>query len=348
MASALYPPRAKRGDRVAIVSPSSRSAAEFPLPVELGLRRIRQEFGLETVEYPTTRAEIASPEQRAADLHAAFADPEIAAVIATIGGDDEIKVLRHLDPDILRANPKPFFGYSDNTNLLVYLWNLGIVGYHGGAVMVQFGRPGSMNPDTRASLEAALLGDGGWTTLEEPAEYSTVEGEWSDPKSLETAPKMISSEGWSWHGPERKVEGRTWGGCLEILDFHFRAGRYLQPNEAYEGCVLFCETAEDMPSADYVYQVLMGMGERGLLQQFSAVVWGRPKSWSHDNRTLFGEQLLFEEAQHEAVEIALAEYHPDVPWVFGVDLGHTDPQLVIPYGGDIRVDIALRRIDVRY
>ena len=67
-------------------------------------------------------------------------------MIATIGGEDEIKVLRHLDPEVFRANPKPFFGYSDNTNLLLYLWNLGIVGYHGGSVMVQFGRPGSMNP----------------------------------------------------------------------------------------------------------------------------------------------------------------------------------------------------------
>jgi muramoyltetrapeptide carboxypeptidase LdcA involved in peptidoglycan recycling len=344
----LYPPRACRGDRVAVVSPSSRAAAHFPAPVELGLLRLREEFGLEPVEYPTTRAQVASPEERAADLHAAFADPQIAAVIATIGGDDEIKVLRHIDPDVLQAHPKPFFGYSDNTNLLLYLWNLGIVGYHGGSVMVQFGRPGAMNSHTRASLEAALLG-GGWTTLAEPAEYSTVEGEWSDPKwPPDVEPKMVSSEGWSWHGPERKVEGRTWGGCLEILDFHFRAGRYLQPNEAYEGCLLFCETSEEMPSSDYVYQVLMGMGERGLLQQFSAVVWGRPKSWSHENRTLFGEQLLYEESQHEAVEVALAEYHPEVPWVFGVDLGHTDPQLVIPYGGDIVVDTALRRIDVRY
>ena len=342
-----YPPRAHRGDRVAIVSPSGRAAAEFAAPVDLGLRRLRAEFGLEPVEYPTTRAPEASPQERAADLHAAFADPQIAAVIATIGGDDEIKVLRHLEPEVFRANPKPFFGYSDNTNLLLYLWNLGIVGYHGGSVMVQLGRPGSINPDTRVSLEAALL-EGGWRTLVEPKEYTTVEGEWEDPRMLESEPRMTASEGWEWHGPKRRVEGQSWGGCLEILDFHFRAARYLQPDERYDGCVLFCETSEEMPSPDYVYQVLMGIGERGLLQRFAAVVWGRPKSWSHANRNVFGEQLLYEEAQHEAVETALAEYHPDVPWVFGVDFGHTDPQLVIPYGGDVVVDTGELRIDVRY
>ena len=58
-------------------------------------------------------------------MHAAFADPEIKAVLTSIGGDDQIKVLRHLDADLLRANPKPFFGLSDNTNLCIYLGNLG-------------------------------------------------------------------------------------------------------------------------------------------------------------------------------------------------------------------------------
>ena len=33
---------------------------------------------------------------------------------------------------------------------------------------------------------------------------------------------------------------------------------------------------------------------------------------------------------------------------FDVDLGHTDPQLIIPYGGDILVDAEARRIAVRY
>ncbi len=46
---------------------------------------LREEFGLEPVEYPTTRRLDASPQDRAADLMAAFADPGIGAVLATIG-----------------------------------------------------------------------------------------------------------------------------------------------------------------------------------------------------------------------------------------------------------------------
>jgi len=41
-------------------------------------------------------------------------------------------------------------------------------------------------------------------------------------------------------------------------------------------------------------------------------------------------------------------YAPETMVVFGVDFGHTDPQLVIPYGGLIRVDGPARRITVTY
>jgi muramoyltetrapeptide carboxypeptidase LdcA involved in peptidoglycan recycling len=53
-------------------------------------------------------------------------------------------------------------------------------------------------------------------------------------------------------------------------------------------------------------------------------------------------------AQLEAVLGAFAEYNPRIPLVFDVDFGHTDPQLVIPNGGDVRIDPASRSIRVRY
>src|SRR5690348_4460740 len=116
-----YPPKPKPGDRVAIVSPSGGLPEVLPLPFELGLRRLRENFGLVPVEFPTTRVLRSSPQDRAADLQAAFADPDIKAVICSIGGESQITVLPHLDADVFRSNPKPFFGYSDATNLLTYL-----------------------------------------------------------------------------------------------------------------------------------------------------------------------------------------------------------------------------------
>src|SRR5919198_4997103 len=93
-----YPEKPARGDRVAVVSPSGRSAGRFPAPFELGLQRLRDVLGLEPVEYPTTRAPQASPAERARDLHAAFADPDVKAVIASIGGGGRLQGLRAAYP----------------------------------------------------------------------------------------------------------------------------------------------------------------------------------------------------------------------------------------------------------
>src|SRR5262245_55247267 len=94
--SMSYPPKPRPGDRVAIVSAGAGLPGILPLPFDLGLKRLREEFELEPVEYPTTRKMGSSPAERAADLHAAFADDSVKAVIASIGGDDQITVLKHL------------------------------------------------------------------------------------------------------------------------------------------------------------------------------------------------------------------------------------------------------------
>jgi muramoyltetrapeptide carboxypeptidase LdcA involved in peptidoglycan recycling len=342
-----YPPKPKPGDAVAVLSPSGRSPSRFPAPYELGLSRLREEFRLLPVEYQTTRAADASPAARAADIHAAFADPDIKAVISTIGGEDELKVLAHLDPRVLAANPKPFFGYSDNTNLHLFLWRLGMVSYHGGAVMVQFGRPHSMHPRTRDSLERALFTDGRYV-LEPVEEYSDEERDWSDPDALALEQPMFRSDDWSWHGAQVQVTGRAWGGSLEIVDFHLRTRRHLMDDDAYDGTVLFLETSEEMPSETYVYRLLMNIGERGLLQRFAAVLWGRPKAWSREQPNRPPEKARYVEAQREAVLAAVREYHPAVPLVFGVDFGHTEPQYVIPSGGEVTLDAAAKRIEVTY
>src|SRR3954464_623337 len=112
----LRPAKAAPGDRVAVVSPSFAAPAVAVAVHEQALRRLTEVTGLVPVEYPTTRRLDASAADRAADLNAAFGDPSIRAVLATIGGEDQITVVPHLDPDLVRRDPKPFLGYSDNTN----------------------------------------------------------------------------------------------------------------------------------------------------------------------------------------------------------------------------------------
>lgn len=344
----VYPPKPQPGDRIAVLSPSSGLPGILPLPFELGLTRLERDFGLKPVEFPTTRQMGSTPQQRADDIHAAFADSDIRAVMASIGGDDQITVLPLLDREPLRANPKPFFGFSDNTNLLMTLWNLGIVGCHGASVMCELGRPGAVHPLTAESLRAALFRSGPYVLPEAP-EYCDESRDWAEPGTFDAEPAMQPSAGRIWHRAEGVVEGVSWGGNLEILSWLLMADREIQPDpSAYDGCVLFLETSEDLPAAEEVFRVLRNMGERGLLQRFGALLMGRARAWSFERPNSPEAKAEYARDQREAVLRALDAYAPEMPAVFDVDLGHTDPQQVIPYGGSVRIDGQARSITVTY
>ena len=304
------PAKLRAGDRVAIVSPSWAGPGVFPQVHDIALAYLRSEYGVEPVEYPTTRHVGARPEERAADLMAAFADPSIRAVMASIGGSDQITLLRHLDPAVFRADPKAFFGYSDNTNLLNWLWNLGIASYHGGSTLVHLARPGGVHPVFRESLRRALF-EAGPASIEPVSRYTDLQCDWADLSTLETPLETFADEG-------------------------------------YRGCVLLLETSEDMPSGEEVFHMLRDAGERGLLEQFPAVVVARAKAWSTAKPLGAAERAVYRAEQRAAVLRALDDYNPSVMVVFGTDFGHTDPQYVVPYGGEITIDGPSRTITAVY
>ena len=98
MNSLLLPPKPRPGQKVAILSPSFAAPAIASAIHEQALARFAELTGLVPVEFPTTRKLGASPEERAADFNAALAHPEIRAIIATIGGDDQLKACRIWTP----------------------------------------------------------------------------------------------------------------------------------------------------------------------------------------------------------------------------------------------------------
>lgn len=73
-----------------------------------------------------------SPERRAADLNALFADPEVDVIQVLWGGTGAISTLRHLDFELVAANPKALMGYSDITNLHTAIrQETGLATFHG-------------------------------------------------------------------------------------------------------------------------------------------------------------------------------------------------------------------------
>ena len=180
----IRPPKARPGDRVAVLSPAFAAPAVAPAVHEQAMRRLTEVTGLVPVEYPTTRQLGASPQARAADVNAAFADPEIRAILATIGGEDQITVVPHLDAGLARHDPKPFLGTSDNTNIHHWLWANGIASFYGGSSQVHLGPGPAVDDVHERSLRAALL-TGEALEITDPGESEDIGKDWNDPRALE-------------------------------------------------------------------------------------------------------------------------------------------------------------------
>jgi muramoyltetrapeptide carboxypeptidase LdcA involved in peptidoglycan recycling len=339
-------PKLVTGDQVAVVSPSAGLPDIFPWVQDLGLTRMHEIFDLHPIEYPTTRKMGSSLEDRARDIMDAFADPKNKAIFASIGGSDQIKLIKYLDPRVFLANPKPFFGYSDNTHLHNFLWNLGIPSYYGGGVMNQFGMNVKMFESTVNSLNHALFEEGEYE-LQVAEEYNDEGLDWSLEENLNKDRKLESNDGLIWDG-SIDAEGTLWGGCVESLIVQSSTTKYLPADDDLANTVLFIETAEDIPEHWIVEYLLTGFGERGWFDKFQAILVGRPKAWDFDKQNSVDEKAEYRKKQRKTVLEVVRAYNKDIPVVQNLDFGHTDPQVILPNGGKVRIATSEKKIYLTY
>jgi muramoyltetrapeptide carboxypeptidase LdcA involved in peptidoglycan recycling len=334
----------KKGDKVAVLSPSFAAPGRFPHVFELGLERLRSLFELEPVEYPTTRKLGASAEERACDLVAAFEDPEIKAVIASIGGDDQVTYIYKMSPHPFIDNPKPFLGYSDNSHFCNFLFQHNIPSYYGACVMTQFAMQKEMDKYTIDYIRHALFDTGEYEIL--PSfEYNEMGLDWSDSSLLTTRRMYEPNTGWVWDTPA-DGEGVLWGGCLESIDDMLRNNAPIPNLDKFENIVLLFETSEEVPSHGYVQRVIRSLGERGILQRIQGVLVGRPKAWEFDKPFTKEERTLYAKNQQDTILQTIRLYNKNIPIVQNMNFGHTDPQIPMPYGGKVKIDSNKKKIFV--
>lgn len=338
MAASVVPPALDRGDQVAVLAPAGGLGAAYPDVYELGLQRLR-DFDLAPVEFPTATKDAGyladHPEERAADIERAFRDPDVGAAVAVIGGNDQIRILDHLDTDVLAEHPTRFLGLSDNTVLHAALAEAGVASFYGGNLLTDFASPDGPHDYTREHLERAFFGEP--TEPMEPApEFTDDNPDWGREDYADLEREWEPNPGWDWRGGEAAVSGRTWGGCLEVVDLLLAADRLLPAGE--DPLVLCLETSEELPDPPHIRRMLLGLGERGLLDRAAAVLVGRPMARSHRVERPADERRAYRERQYEVVAEVVADYDPEVPVVCGLDFGHTSPTSVPPLGVRATVD----------
>lgn len=335
-----------KGDRVAILSPSSGVAGIFPWVLDHGLNRLVTHFGLVPVEYPTTRKYNSSIIERAKDINAAFLNPDIKAIITSIGGNDQIKILKYLNVECIRDNPKPFFGFSDNTNIIQFLWSLGIPSYYGGSIMTQYAMQKEMHQITIDSLNKALFTNEEYR-LPVSKEFTDIDLEWGDKSNLNKNRQMEKNDGWYWDG-DNSGEGLLWGGCVETMLLQLSTNLFLPTQPSLDKIVLFLETAEDIPEHWIIEYLLVALGERGILQRSSAILIGRPKAWESTKRLTAEQKKVYKQQQREIVVKTIREYNKKVTIIQNIDFGHTDPQIILPVGNIAKVNTDKRLIYFQY
>ena len=131
----IVPPRVARGQTVGIVAPAGPVKLER---LRLGLACLGDAFELRVAasvtgpRAPATPSYLAAPDEvRIAELTAMLADPDVRAIILARGGYGVMRILPHLDPQLLVRDPKPIVGFSDATALLAWAYRAGVRGIHG-------------------------------------------------------------------------------------------------------------------------------------------------------------------------------------------------------------------------
>lgn len=113
----IKPPYLNEGDTVAIIAPAGVVEYDEIIKAQAYLERRNLRVILGKNIFKSYRYMAGTDEERVDDLHEAFLNPDIKAIVCARGGYGAIRLLKLIDFDIIRRNPKIFCGYSDITAL---------------------------------------------------------------------------------------------------------------------------------------------------------------------------------------------------------------------------------------
>jgi muramoyltetrapeptide carboxypeptidase LdcA involved in peptidoglycan recycling len=337
------PSRLKSGDKVATVSLSWGGAGEARLRAryEAGKKQLQDTFGVQVVEMPNTLKGVDylddNPQARVDDLHQAFEDNDIKAVISCIGGDDSVRLVDRIDLDILRGNPKIFMGYSDTTVSHFVCLKAGLRSYYGPAILTGFAENTGMHDYLIQSVRRSVFSGGVIGAIENSKEGWTDEHlEWDVPENQSIKRKMHPPMEWRFLQGRTVATGRLLGGCTDVLPMIIGTPVWPDAN-LWNEAILFLENSEEAMSPRSFLYTLRNLGAQGILGRLNGILFSRPCHVAVEDFAQYDGMLLK----------ACAEYgRQDLPIITRMDFGHTDPMFVLPIGAKATIDPATKRFSI--
>jgi muramoyltetrapeptide carboxypeptidase len=320
----------KPGDTIGIVSPSAPIAGYCPKRLERGVR------ALEMLGYKVKIGENVSKisgytagtvAERVSDMHNMFADKEVKAIIATIGGYNANDLLGEFDYKLIANNNKLFIGYSDITVLHSAFSKIsGIKTIMGPMILPQFGEFPEMQAFTRDSFQtvAQKIGSGEKYFFPKSDQWTEEMLLWDKEDSRARA--IEKNDGWKIINVG-KTKGKLIAGNLNTLTKLIGTPYLFDLDDA----VLFLED-DDCESPATIRRMLLQLKQADLLGGIKGFVFGRfqKKSGVTEEKIKNIFEVLYESAT--------------VPIIMGVDFGHTDPIISLPIGGDVEIDTGKKEI----
>jgi muramoyltetrapeptide carboxypeptidase LdcA involved in peptidoglycan recycling len=334
---------------VAIVSLSSGTIGEDSVKhkVAIGLKRL-EEYGLHVTMMPYALKGIDyvknHPEDRAADLLAAFQDERIDMILCAMGGNDTYRLLPYLFEnnelkDVL--SKKIFLGFSDTTMNHFMLHKLGLNTFYGQSFLADICElDETMLPYTAHYFEE-LIKTGSISKIV-PSDIWYEERKDSSEKAIGTKRIQHDNKGFELLQGYSKFRGAILGGCLESMYDMFDNILYadtvslcekyqLFPAiEDWKGKILLLETSGEKSVPALYRKMLLALKATGIFDVVNGVICGKPMDESY-----------FEEYKEILIEVI---DNPELPVVVNVNIGHATPRCIIPFGVEAEVDVCKQQI----
>lgn len=149
----IKPEKLKKGDTIAIIATSGNLDIE---KIKIGAEYFENngyKIKLGKNIEKSYRYMAGTDEERLEDLHNAFLDKEVKAIICARGGYGAIRLIDKIDYSIIRNNPKIFCGYSDITALsAMFLVNSNLITFSGPMIQSDFSQNDKINVFTEQSF----------------------------------------------------------------------------------------------------------------------------------------------------------------------------------------------------